>query len=96
MDYEFKSKKELYDRVSPALHAKEAELHRLGYNYIKGVDVWNYLIEHKWKQGKNLMLSDIVSDIMNTDCSKIDSYLKDKLSETKRTQYFDKNIEEII
>lgn len=93
MDYEFSSLEELYKRVSPALHAKEVELHRLGYSYIKDIDIWNYLIEEKWKAGKNLMLSDIVSDIMHAECRKIDSYLKGKISKTRRTQYFDEEIE---
>ena len=65
MDYEFSSLEELYKRVSPALHAKEVEMHRLGYFYIKDIDIWNYLTRKKWKNGKDLMLSDIVSDIMN-------------------------------
>jgi hypothetical protein len=93
MDYEFSSLEELYKRVTPALRAKEVELHRLGYSYIKEIDIWNYLIEEKWKHGKDLMLSDIVNDIMHTECRKIDTYLKGKLSKTRRTQYFDKNVE---
>jgi len=89
VDYEFNSKDDLFSRVMPALRAKNVELHRLGYSYIKEVDIWNYLIEEKWKNGKDLMLSDIVSDIMNADCKKIDTYLKGKISKTRRTQYFD-------
>ena len=45
MELEFSSQEELYQRVQPALNAKLAELHRLGYPYIQIVDVWNYLIE---------------------------------------------------
>lgn len=93
MDYEFSSLKELFERVRPALHAKETELHRLGYPYIKELDIWNYLIEEKWRKGKGLMLSDIVSDIMHTECKKIDAYLKGKISKTRRTQYFDDDTE---
>lgn len=93
MDYEFSSLQELFKRVSPALHAKEVELHRLGYSYIKDIDIWNYLIETRWKKGKDLMLSDIVNDIMHTECKKIDIYLKGKISKTRRTQYFDEKIE---
>ena len=63
MDFEFSSKEELYQRVSPALRAKVMELKRLGYPYIKEVDIWNYLIETKWCKGHDLMLSDIVNDI---------------------------------
>ncbi len=93
MDYEFSSLEELYKRVGPALHAKEVEMHRLGYFYIKDVDIWNYLTRHKWMNGKNLMLSDIVSDIMHAECREIDAFLKGKVSKTRRTQDFDDSIE---
>ena len=92
MDYEFSSKEELFQRVKPALNAKVGELHRFGYTYINQMDVWNYLIENIWIKSKNLMLSDIVSDILHTDNKKIDAYLKDKITD-ERSQYFEKNIE---
>ena len=84
---EFNSKEELYLRVRPALSAKSVELERLGYGNIKNVEIWNYLIEEKWKKGKDLMLSDIVNDILTADCEKISNYIK--LSILKRTQNFD-------
>ena len=92
MDYEFSSKEELFQRVKPALNAKVGELHRFGYTYINQMDVWNYLIENIWIKSKDLMLSDIVSDILHTDNKKIDSYLKSKITD-ERSQYFEKNIE---
>lgn len=92
MDYEFSSKEELFQRVKPALNAKVGELHRFGYTYINQMDVWNYLIENIWIKSKNLMLSDIVSDILHTDNKKIDAYLKSKITD-ERSQYFEKNIE---
>lgn len=92
MDIEFSSKEELYQRVKPALKAKAMELKRVGYSYIREIDIWNYLIEIKWSKSRDLMLSDIVNDILKIDNKKIDEYLKDKLS-TDRTQYFDKNLE---
>ncbi len=93
MDYEFSSKEELYQRVSPALRTKEVELHRLGYLYIKDKDIWNYLIETKWCKAKDLMLSDIVNDILHVNEKKIEEYLKSKMSQSDRTQYFDSSIE---
>ena len=96
MDYEFSSKEELYQRVRPALRSKIRELHRFGYSYIKEVDVWNYLIETKWCKSKDLMLSDIVRDIFQSKNMKIDEYVKDKISSTNRTQYFDNNNLEIL
>lgn len=92
MDYEFSSKEELFQRVKPALNAKVGELHRFGYTYINQMDVWNYLIENIWIKSKDLMLSDIVSDILHTDNKKIDAYLKSKITD-ERSQYFEKNIE---
>ncbi len=93
MDYEFSSKEELYQRVTPALKAKKAELNREGYTYIMEADVWNYLIQEKWTKSHNLMLCDIVDDILRTDNQLIDAYLKRKLESTSRTQYFDKDLE---
>ena len=94
MDFDFNSKEELFNRVKPAISAKCMEMHRLGYPYIKIEDIWNYLIENKWLKSKDLMLSDIVSDILHVDNKKIDEYLKGKLQRTRRTQYFDE--EDII
>ena len=78
MDLEFSSLKDLYIRVTPALNAKKKELDRVGLSYIQKEDIWNYLVEAKWKQGKDLMLSDIVDDILNTDSNLIDKYFKEK------------------
>ena len=65
MNYEFQSQKDLFKRVRPALSSKCSELNRLGFKNIKEFDIWNYLILKKWKFATGLMLSDIVSDIMN-------------------------------
>ena len=86
MELEFSSQEELYKRVQPALKAKLAELHRLGYPYIQLIDIWNYLIFSKWKKAKNLTLSDIVNDILHVDNHKFDEYLKGKLARTRRSQ----------
>lgn len=91
MDYEFSSKEEVFQRVKPALKAKLNEFQRLGYSYVQEVDIWNYLIENIWSKAKDLMLSDIVNDILHVKIQKIDDYLKDKMSSTNRTQYFDSN-----
>jgi len=69
MDYEFSNLKDLYLRVDPALTTKRLELERKGFKNISNIDIWKYLVENKWKHGKDLMLSDIVDDILNTDCS---------------------------
>ena len=86
MELEFSSQEELYQRVQPALKAKLAELHRLGYPYIQVIDIWNYLIYSKWTKAKDLTLSDIVSDILHVDNRRLDEYLKGKLAKTRRSQ----------
>ena len=95
MDYEFSSKEELYQRIKPALSAKLNELKRLGYSYIHDIDIWNYLIQTKWCKSKDLMLSDIVDDIFQLKEKEIDSYLKEKISNSERTQYFDSSLENL-
>ena len=78
MDLEFSSLKDLYLRVEPALEAKKTELKRIGLSYIDKKDIWDYLVENKWKMGIDLTLSDIVDDILNTDNNLIDKYFKEK------------------
>lgn len=78
MDLEFSSLKDLYLRISPALKTKKTELDRMGLSYIEEKDIWDYLVENKWKVGKDLTLSDIVDDILNTDNTSIDKYFKEK------------------
>ena len=78
MDLEFSSLKDLYLRISPALKTKKIELDRMGLSYIEEKDIWDYLVENKWKVGKDLTLSDIVDDILNTDNTSIDKYFKEK------------------
>lgn len=85
MELEFSSQEELYKRVQPALKAKLAELHRLGYPYIQLIDIWNYLIYSKWMKSKDLTLSDIVNDILHVDNKKLDEYLKGKFAKTRRS-----------
>ena len=78
MDLEFSSLKDLYLRVEPALTSKKTELDRIGLSYIDKKDIWDYLVENKWKMGIDLTLSDVVDDILNTDNNLIDKYFKEK------------------
>ena len=70
---EFHSEKELLERVKPALNARVSELSRQGYT-VPIMDIWNYLVEMKWKVGTGLMLSDIVNDIMHVQYEEIETY----------------------
>ncbi len=81
---EFSSLKELYEHIKPALKAKQSEMKRYGYDYIKIEDIWNYFKEVKWKKSKNLSISEMVSDILSTSNMQIDLYLKQKLNNELR------------
>ena len=59
MNYEFKSLKELYDRITPALRSKVSEFKKIGYKEIKESDIWNYLTDKKWQKSTELTLSEI-------------------------------------
>lgn len=89
MDLEFNSLEELYNRLRPALNTKMSDLEANGYGYLKPEDVWNYLKEKKWHGSHDLMLSDMVSDILNVDNVLVDDYFKEKINEKNRKIYFD-------
>lgn len=75
LELEFNSKEELFERIKPALNAKVYELHRLGYCNVTNEILWNYLIQYKWIQSKNLMLYDIIDDIMHVDKKLLSEYI---------------------
>lgn len=91
MDIVFNSVEELYERIKPALLTKKQEMNRDGYAYIKEEDIWNYLKEIKWKNSRDLSLSDMVDDVLNSENFTIDKYLKEKLNLKDRKVYFDNN-----
>ena len=92
--YEYKSQKELYNNLIPALNVKLRLLKNNNYDNITRIDIWNYLIETKWRSSRNLMLSDIVNDILYAEEKKIDEFIKLKISKLERSQCFDdKNME---
>ncbi|MDD3453161.1 MAG: post-transcriptional regulator [Bacilli bacterium] len=88
MDITFNSVEELYRRLKPALGARRAEMKRKGYVYATEDDIWNYLIEEKWKNSKNLSLYEMTCDIFSIDDTLIDAYLRNKLNKKNRKVYF--------
>ena len=66
MDIEFKSAKELYERVVPALRTKKRILSKKGIK-VSEEDIFEFLVKEKWSKAVNLTLSDIVSDIINVE-----------------------------
>ena len=79
MDIEFKSVKDLFERLKPALDAKVNELKRKDLDYIKKEDIWNYLKTTKWSKADNLELYQMVDDIFKLSDSEIDEYVKAKI-----------------
>jgi len=87
MDLEFNSQAELRKRLLPALRVKVREIKKLGIRYINENDIWNYLVDNKWKNGNNLYLCDLVNDILRCDYKRVDDYIKSKLENNRR--YFE-------
>jgi len=84
MTEEFSSITELYERIKPALLSKVSELKLVGLNYIKDVDIWNYLKENKWCSAKNLSINDMVNDILELDNRSLQNYLISKINAMPR------------
>lgn len=84
MDIKFNSIEELYKRVYPALQSKKKELKRNNIDYIKEVDIWNCLIELKWRNKRGLLLAEIVDDILNTENDFFDKYIKEQMKQNKK------------
>lgn len=89
MEYEFKSLRELYDRITPALTSKRSELKRVGFYHIKEADIWNYLTSNKWLHAHHLTISEMVSDIFDASNDDINNYMIKKTSLDIREPNFD-------
>ena len=81
---EYKSQKELYLALVPALNVKMRIIRNSEYNYIKKEDIWNYLRTNKWCKDINLCISEMVNDIINVEERLIDKYLKEKLNKEEK------------
>ncbi len=92
MEIEFKSVRELYERVTPALKSKVKELRKNNITYINENDIWNCLIELYWKKEKGLVLSEIVDDILNTDNSILEEYKKEQMKKVETKENLDDEI----
>lgn len=83
MNIEFNNVEELMQRVMPALKIRKRELIKIG-STLDEKEIWNYLINHYWKDSYNLSLSTIVNDILNRDIinvTKQDIQIRDDLNE---------------
>lgn len=82
MDIKFNNIHELYARVLPALRSKVRELNQSNITYIKEEDIWNCMIEKYWKAYSGLTLYDIVDDILNSENSMIEEYVKEQMKKS--------------
>ena len=73
---EFRSQKELYLNLIPALNVKMKLLKRNKMNNIAKEDIWNYLKDNKWKNSVDLTLADMVNDIIHVDNNEVSNYKK--------------------
>lgn len=80
----YKSQEELFNLLSGAFNVKLRLINK-EYNYIKKIDIWNYLKINKWYKDKNLTLSEMVNDIIEVDIIKVDLFLKEHLKKEKRS-----------
>ena len=71
---------DLYKHLKPALRTKTRELNRAGFEHIKEDDVWNYMVEVKWREYSTRNMSALVDDILHVDEILIDNHFKSKLA----------------
>lgn len=80
---EYKSGEELFKSLKGAFLVK-LRMIKNEYDYIKMVDIWNYLKINKWCKDKNLSISEMVNDIIDVDITKVDLFLKKHIKEEER------------
>lgn len=81
---EFKSLDELFKRLKPALYSKVIELKRMGLEYIKEEDIFNFLAQNSWSKKDNLSIADLTNDILYLDKNLITNYCMNLLKDTDR------------
>ena len=63
------------NQVKPALKSKIDELNMLGYGDIEEQQVWNYLVNKKWKKTEvEFRLFEVVADIMSINPGEFMNY----------------------
>ena len=74
----YSTQEELFKILSWAFKVK-LRIIKNRYDYIKMVDIWNYLKINKWCKDKNLSISEMTNDIISVDIDKVDMFLKQHL-----------------
>lgn len=80
---EYNSQEELFNSLKGAFKVK-LRMNNKEYDYIKMVDIWNYLKINKWCKDKNLSISEMVNDIIDVDIIKVDLFLKKYIKNEER------------
>ena len=80
---EYNSQEELFKSLKGAFKVKLRMINK-EYDYIKMVDIWNYLKINKWCKDKNLSISEMVNDIIDVDIIKVDLFLKKYIKNEER------------
>lgn len=80
---EYNSQEELFKSLKGAFNVKLRMINK-EYDYIKMVDIWNYLKINKWCKDKNLSISEMVNDIIDVDIIKVDLFLKKYIKNEER------------
>ena len=75
-EMEYKSQEELFNLLRGAFNVKIRMINDK-YDYIKMIDIWNYLKINKWCKDNNLSISEMVNDIIDVDINKVDTFLKE-------------------
>lgn len=83
MKVEYQSEEELFNSLKGAFNVK-LRLIKDDYDYIKSVDIWNYLKITKWRKTKNLGIAEMTNDIINVDIEKVDLFLKGRIKSEDR------------
>lgn len=86
IEMEYHTQEELFNKLRGAFQVK-LRMIKKKYDYIKMVDIWNYLKINKWSKDKNLGISEMVNDIIDVDIDKVDIFLKKHIKEEERKIY---------
>ena len=75
----FYSIEDLYKRLLPAIKTKLDEFKRENINNVNELDIWNYCMQNKWNNRKDIRLYEMVSDILEIDIFNLNIY-KNKIN----------------
>jgi hypothetical protein len=72
---EKEKQKELRELLMPALQCKYDEFRMLGYKQVTMEQIWECLLQKKWKNGEERKLYELVSDILSLQIGEYMSFI---------------------